>query len=380
MIIYISIFIFLAFMSFVELFTVRNRKMMQIAMGIVLFFLVILTSIRGGTRGDYITYKEVYTYMTDTTSFFSVSNFMFEPLYSCLQWLCKGVVNNFQFFLFVIGTLVIILQHMYAMQFEITGWKQADGSAVVHNVKNAGQYYFTIMFMFWGLYYGNIFVIRSTIATMICLYGIKYIEERQKIKFCCFVAIAVGFHYSALIFLPAYFIYHFHSKLSTKIMILLGGTIFLSLSIGLFASIFGRIVGGSLGQKIALYLASNDFLNGTGLANGFLLIMRALLNMSVLLISALYLWKFNKNDRNYEGYLNLYLTGCVLYIATLTIGYAFARISIYYNIFQIPMMMYLFKVCSKTDQKFIYWLIFSAYLFVRFISNTYAGSYITFWQ
>lgn len=381
MMVFVSIFLALAWMSFIELFTTGNKRFKSFFAFFMIATLLVLTTIRGGTRGDYVTYKEVYTYMTDTSFLLAKDNFMFEPLYSLLQWICKKLVDNFQFFLLTIGTLVISLEHMYAKKFRIP--KSKGGSLEDDKEKNVGEpgrYYFTIFFVLWGLYAANIFVIRSVIATMICMYSTQFIENKKFIKFLLCVAIATGFHYSALVFLPAYFIFRLRSRLSTKLFVFVLASAFLMVSIRPIAMAAANLLGGTVATKMEYYLNATDFLFGTNMSNGTALAVRAVLNIGVLLIVGIYFWRFNKNDEYYEGYFNLYIVGCILYIATLTIGYAFARLSIYYNIFQIPLLMYVFKSCSMKHNKVICWIIFVSYIATRFIANNAASTFITYWQ
>lgn len=369
----------LAVMSFLEIFDLNKRKRLSFFSIIMITIFLVLTTIRGGSKGDYKNYKNVYMYMTDTTYLFKTSNFLFEPFYSCLQWICKKVINNFQFFLFVIGSIVIFIEHNYAKKFRISSSTNEKGYKEISDRK----YYFTIFFILWGLYLANIFVIRSTISLMICFYSIYYIQEKKISKFLVCIAVATGFHYSALVFLPAYFVFWFRSSILFKINFFIFGSILLSAGIRPIALIAARLLGGTTENKIKTYLGSTSFMFGLGMdeSDGAIILAKALLNIGVILLVGIYCWKFNKKDILYEGCLNLYIVGCILYIATLTVGYAFARLSIYYNIFQIPILIYVIRGNRNANKNRVtYWLMFVIYILLRYVVNNIGTSFVTFWQ
>lgn len=79
--------------------------------------MVVLCAIRGGTQGDYVTYKEVFELMTDPTDLSMPMNFFYEPLYSILQLVVKALFNSFQVFCLVIGLIVLVMQYCFAMEY-----------------------------------------------------------------------------------------------------------------------------------------------------------------------------------------------------------------------------------------------------------------------
>lgn len=378
MTVYVVVFVFLMVLSFMELFAGirRNTRFFQ---GILLVTLLVLTTVRGGERADYVAYKEVYIYAVNTSSLFAKGNFLLEPLYCLLQWLCKSVVDNFQFFLFVIGSLVIFFEHRFAMSFSV-GSRESDGK-IRYSLE--GQYYFTIFFILWGVCLANVYVIRSTIALVICLYSLQFIWKKKFGKFVLCVIIAVGFHYSALVFFPAYFIFWCKAKLITKVNIFILGSVLFSIMIRPVALIVSRIFGGVVGGKIQNYLGATDLMASTGMEGSSvaLTLIKILLNIGLILVIGIYSWKFNKKDRYYGGYMNLYITGSILRIAALTVGYAFARLSIYYNIFQVPILVYAIKGNGKDNSnRKIYWLVLVLYLMVRFTIDNIGEPFVAYWQ
>lgn len=389
---YIVTFAFFSILSYREMFgckTKNSYSIDKILRAICIVFLLLLTTIRGGTNGDYITYKE--TFDSIDTSVFSIKNFAFEPLYSTLQWICKTIVNDFQFFLFIIGLLVIVLEVKYMKSFRVdcnglTFIGKTTGIKVKQQDSN--KYFFTLLLIFWGLYHANIFVIRSTIALMICLYSTKFIVSKRKLSFLFFVLIATGFHYSALCFLPAYWIYYFKSRLSVKLLIVFIASILLMIFLDdillLIGKILGYVYGEKINNKITEYV-TQGFTYGAGdslASKGIILFSKAAINIGLLIFIGCRLWIKNRNNTLYVGCLNLYLFGCILYLATLSLSYAFARVSIYYNIFQIPLFLFCFEKHNRNQKKRI-WALLIVYLFFRMTVNLITNgtfNFITFYQ
>jgi hypothetical protein len=57
------------------------------------------------------------------------------------------------------------------------------------------------------VFYNSLFVLRQHLAIPVCLLSIPYIVEQKPIKFAILTLVAVSFHYSALVWFLAYFIY-----------------------------------------------------------------------------------------------------------------------------------------------------------------------------
>ena len=192
-----AILFFLALLSFNELFGKNIIFARKIFGPIIMLAMAVLCLIRGGIAGDYVTYKTSFEIIIDPNDFFYPTNYFYEPLYSLLQLCVKAVVDDFQVFCLVIGSIVLLLQYKFAMMYrpgKVLPTHKDSGIVSFSNgmvcikrcYKNIcyssvvqGEYYFTIFFILWGLYRANIVTIRSSIALCICLYAIKYIEEKN---------------------------------------------------------------------------------------------------------------------------------------------------------------------------------------------------------
>lgn len=373
---YIGLFVLFAAFSYVELFTRMTARTKRILQLIVIGILLTLTSIRAGYTGDYIQYKNSFD-RVDVSVFYSKINFNYEPLYCLIRFLTKIIFNNYQAFIFIIGLITVILECNYAKQLESSIIEKDPGS-------NGKRYFFTIMFILLALYMGNIYVIRQTIAMLVCMNGVIHIERRNLLKFVGVVAIAACFHYSAIIFLPAYFIYHVHAKLRDKIILAL--FILAVLTISLRYILFfmsNNSIGRVLARNVAYYLSDIT----AGMASGLRFNVStsrvfSIANLFVILFIISYLWKFLKNDRQFEGYANLYFVAIALYIITLSINSSLGRLASYYLYFQVPILLHLFLPRMKSQK--VYWIVMVTYIFARYYLNLINGEiqvpFITIWD
>lgn len=381
---FVLVFFILVLLSFIEQFTYNNKVILNACSLVFVLFLIVLTTIRGNNAADYDNYKTVFDWMTDLSDFFSPLNFEYEPLWSIVRWICKRIYDNFHFHLFVIGSFCIIVEYICAKNYSLNRLDEMSFENVkIKKGVNSGEFFFTYFAILWGLYYANIYVIRSTVALMITFYfSTKYIEEKRFVKFLISVIAASGFHYSALVFLPAYFIYYYHCSLKRKMLIVGVASFVMAMQINRIGLFVGKVFGGRIGNKISAYLEGESFLYGTGMSESAatFVLLKTLANIGVLVIAGIYLWRFNKNNKKYEGLLNLYLFGSILYTATLTVGRAFGRMSVFYNVYQIPMILYfLSKVNPTKKNRSVYWFICMGYVSVRLIVN-YSVPFIPFWR
>jgi len=90
----------------------------------------------------------------------------------------------------------------------------------------------SIFLILCTIFYDPLFVLRQHLAIPICLMSIPYIIERKPIKFILLTLLAISFHNSALIWIPAYFIYPIKINLRfVFILIFLTGLFFFSMEI-----------------------------------------------------------------------------------------------------------------------------------------------------
>jgi transmembrane protein EpsG len=220
----------------------------------------------------------------------------------------------------------------------------------------------------WAIFFafciGFIFLmmngIRQGLAISILALSIKYVTNRNPLKFLGIVLFASLFHYSALLMLPIYFINHL-SKVNYKLWAVLFLVSVFITPYNLFDSIKNIL---SFVPKNYSYYLDQIGLDDSKFSLGFL--YHLLLSFLALYLSTKITYdKFNKNI------LNLYFVGIIL--MNVTFQYALLqRFNIYFIFFQIPAMAYITFSLNKKNQTKLVALVTLLYL-IGFIYKIIIG-------
>ena len=207
---------------------------------------------------------------------------------------------------------------------------------------------------------------RNLIAVSIILYAVKYLLERKPIQYFSIVIIAMTFHTSACIMIPAYF--YMHKALSTKKIIILYiaiNVVFANRTILalLISNIFGSIP--YIAGKINSYIeSSNSEGAGRVISLGFIIFF----TFFVLLC-------FYKNQiykiKNGKLIWNGAITFLLLYRLATTIE-VFMRFQLFYMIFFVAGISYLTHFFTEQSKKiYISYLLVLAIIGYSRIFSTY---------
>ncbi len=165
----------------------------------------------------------VYTYKN--------SQWTCEPGFTLLMATCKSIFDNYYFFNLVctIITTILIFNFFKQQQF--------------NNLPFA-----IILYLCFGGIIMSTNLMRNTIAIMIFLNAIKYIEERKPIPFYMLCFLATTFHLSALMYLPTYFF--LHRRINKWIFVgifIIGNLIFLTQT-SIFLKVMSLFIGTDSGR------------------------------------------------------------------------------------------------------------------------------------
>ena len=205
----------------------------------------------------------------------------------------------------------------------------------------------------WGFYLFIDNPMRNLIAVSISLYAIKYLLKRKPIPYFTIVIIAMTFHTSACVMLPAYFF--MHKNLSTKKIVILYITInVLFANRAILAVIISNVFGfiPYVAGKINSYIESSN-IEGAGrvISLGFIIFF----TFFVLLC---YYKKQIYEIKNGKVIWNGAITFLLLYRLATTIE-VFMRFQIFYMVFFIASISYLTYYFSEQSKK-----IYVSYLLV----------------
>lgn len=349
------IFYTLGLIAVVGIITNFRQKGSYLALysGFVLLFFF-LSFLRWERGADWTAYQGVYdkiTSFSDATAFGS----SFETGYKYIAAFVHIVFDDYTVFLFIQAAIITFCMGRLM-------WRYSPNPLFS-------------LFVYFALIFANIFFVRQYVAISITMFAFTYIVQRQFWKFALCVLLAMQFHSSAFIFLLAYPLYKWRFSTPQLIWSLVVAILFSVLLSRVMLSLFGSM-GGFVGDKIANYLGATEDGSGSMKLPTFADLASGLASRIFVVVSVLFfLGKARLQDAQLNGIINLYLFGILLYSFTAPISLALVRIVNYYDFFIILLLPYIFYVPKRLLNRFLLALIFSLYLFTRFMSlnNQYAG-------
>ena len=344
----------IALLSMVTNFSQYHKEYGIFYWSILLLFFT-LSFLRWERGADWTAYMNMYEQLDSWSDVLNYGS-SFEKGYKYIAAFVHLVFNNYTVFLFLQGAII-----SFCMGW--TMWKFSPSPIYS-------------LFVYYALIFANIFFVRQYIAIAITFFAFNYIVKRQFGRFTLCVLLATQFHTSAIIFLLAYPIYKWRFS-TMQLCCTLVGTILISVLLSqLILTLFGSM-GGFVGGKIAHYLQTTE--EGIGsmrLPTLGDLTMGLLSRFFIICSTLFFLGRVRLNDVKVNGIVNIYLFGIILYSFTAPISLALVRIVNYYDFFIILLIPYILHRSRLPFNRFTMTLIFSVYLFTRFVSlnNQYAGT------
>lgn len=176
---------------------------------IIIVLMTVIYGIRYDVGIDYLNYETQYY---DTTGFYGQREFLYEQIMQPFKFF------NAPFWIFSLFVGFIIFFTLY---------RTAKNLNVNYDV-------IIIFFILTGMLFVSFNLVRQIIATVIILYAFTYISKNSFLKYCLFIILASLFHFSAIIFIPFYFITQLRFDMKIH-LIFLGAGLFLY-----FTNIFNR--------------------------------------------------------------------------------------------------------------------------------------------
>jgi hypothetical protein len=298
----------LIFLFFTQITQKKNVNQI-FAIGII--FLLIISAIRYGI-GDYFTYFHVYNLLPSTFNSLSSKYFYgFEPGYSLLCILCKLIGLNFSGFI-IIHSILLFVFHTFFIK------------------KYSKSILFSLFLLFSGYYLMYILgVLRQGIAMVFFLFAyLKYLSDKNYIKYIIFILLATLFHGTALFFLIIPIISKIFSfkTLSNPFFLIISSMVLFFCSFFVFQLLI--IIGQKFIPKLGFYVS------GDIVKSSFSIMA---LCVRVLLLILIYICvSINKKYMSYfdEEIYKLYIIGFLLYLIICQIG-LLTRMSDYFSMIEI---------------------------------------------
>lgn len=295
---------------------------------IIIFYMTLFYGFRYDVGIDYLSYEQHYY---DNNGFYGQLEFLYDLSMKIFRLL------NMPFFVFMIFIGFLIFLYLYKISIYI----DVDYSLVVS------------FFIMTGMLFVSFNLIRQTLAGVIVLFSFKYINTSNFKKYILTMGIAILIHYSAIIFIPFYFIE------KTNVI---NRNWFSLLAIGIFlyyTNILNSIIAYIIPGKYA-YLINGEFSYEVhpGLGVIFFIIVAVILAT---------------NNKKFKGgissYKNFYILGYTVLLFTMNI-FVMTRLNTYSQL-AIPFVLSnrLKSKNKKIDIYEIMLLLITIGFFVIFLSN-----------
>lgn len=192
--IFILIFLFLAFASYWEIF--RLEKKQSIFVWIAGLLIVVAIGFRLNAGADYPVYKLLFSGFALYTSYGDVlDKALFRPNTEQIEWIFV-LINKLVFDFGMPFYIVTFIMALIAVSLKF--------SAIYNNVA-----FPTLALMFYFMpimFFEDSGQMRQGLGIAVCVASFKFIKDRNLFMFLVCMYIALGFHKTSIVFLPAYWI------------------------------------------------------------------------------------------------------------------------------------------------------------------------------
>lgn len=349
---YYGVFSILMILSIIEvtkarssISLVKRSKVHRIAFYLVVVFLVFFAGFRGRLGTDYNTYLRYFSSIKEgTATLVSV-----EPFYFLLGF----ITDSFELFLLIIAMLSVLIKSKYIYEES----KYVFVSLIV---------YYSYMFLQFDMG-----IVRQGLALAFTLWAATYIKERKLGQYLALCFVAVMLHYSALIFIPAYFL---AQKEYTRKTIYGISLIALILSFTDFWKVISYVL--SMLSVFGLNKYSWYLTNEAYRASAFELM--DLQRIVMLIFFTEYIKRKNNDDEENKIYLNMYFISTVLYYLFRTFSAISSRGSYYFTAFEILLFPGVLKNIKSPYKRVLVWAMIMLYcgIYLYKVINQYSvGDY-----
>lgn len=297
--------------------------------------LTIISALRHSSIGtDTVSYLLHFRIINDNNV--SIFNYSMEPLFVLLNKLSYMISTNPQIILAVSSIIISLF--------------------LFKRIIKSSPYPWLSIYLYLGLYlfYQSLNGTRQYIAVAIMFYFSKYIFEKKLLRFLFGIVLAMGFHQTAIVFVPLYLINYVNQNRYVKIAIY-GLFIGLLLNFNLLLSFF-----------ISLFPSYEVYQESLSVGSGG--IRDIVIALSILSIGKFVntYFKNSKSSRDLETFMYIYLfTSIMSYLSS---GNLVQRIGWYFSIFAI---LYIPSKIKDISNESIRNIVLFVLVFLIFIFHTY---------
>lgn len=228
----------------------RNKISITCVLAFLIFF-----GFRGYVFDDWQTYYNVFrTAEWDRLTLLPGKEWQTEVGFSVLLMLCKSVFNNFQFFVFVCALInTCLLVRFFSRR--------------ISNIPLGIMLYISM-----GGLVMSTNLMRNSIAILLFINALEYLEQRRPIPYFVICAVAFSFHLSAIFYIPLYFFLHRNVNKWIFLTIFIIGNAILLFHVSVLEPII-NLIGGGLDANMlnkAQDYANMEANGGFGISVGYL--------------------------------------------------------------------------------------------------------------
>lgn len=209
------LFVFMAISSYLELYVLKKRTPILLIVSAVL--LIVFSGFRYFVGADYPIYKNLYTGFSLYTDYSDVwKKATFQPTSEQIEWIYV-LLNKILFDMGMPFYMVTFIMVLMSVSLKFTTIYQNLSLPVL----GAMMYFMPLYF------FEDSGQIRQGMGVAICVFSFRYIKERNLLMFILMMYLALGFHKTAIVFFPAYWIVRIPMN-STRILVVIVIAILLS--------------------------------------------------------------------------------------------------------------------------------------------------------
>ncbi|WP_291125005.1 EpsG family protein [Flavobacterium sp. UBA6031] len=290
---YILIIVFFLGISVIQLGIPLDEKSRKYLNYFVIIAYVLFFGFRGFIATDWMNYYSTFKILP--TNFIHALNVSsFEPGFVIYSVLIKKIFPNYETFQLLNTITNIILLNIFFKRY-------------------LNEKYYALGFAVFVAFFGYIFeinLLRNFKSLLIFLLALKYIENRNWLKYYLCVILALLFHWTSIVFIPLYFFLHKKINIRILIGIFVVGTFVYLLQFEYVKPLiksFSKLLPLNMGEKIAGYLGSETFGGSYGLTFGYF-------ERTLIMFLILFYYKSITNNKSNILFVNSYLIFIAFYL------------------------------------------------------------------
>src|SRR5690625_5090692 len=328
----VIVFIFALFSRYFPTYPSTNVTPVQLKPNKLLVFgalaSLVITSVLRSNIGDTFNYKNIYV-ENDFTWEYIISQKEYD--FGILQLILKNYLSEDpQIMIFttalITNVLIVTIFYHYSRMIELSLYVYITG----------------------GLFLVSMNGIRQVLAAAIAFTAINYLLKGNWFKYSLIVLLAASFHLSALVLIPIYFLVRFRAWSKVTIVVIIC-TILVVLGFYKFMVL------------LFTYLKNYQYSDYENFDEGGSSIIRSIVAAASLFIAYLGREKLKVLFPKSDYIVNMALLGFVFMLIS-TQNWIFARVSIYFELYQLILISWIIKLFSIRDGRVLYYAIIIFYL------------------